>query len=141
MVSPSADVVRVRMFSPFLRMACVLVAIVLVPVSLLAAPPSSDVDAKIVGQWRVSAPGLERVYEITTGRNVKIIGGTAKDKFCHLQPADDGSYRMTVDIKSLEKIVYNPSSDELQVEFYKTKRDFDLGIVQWKSAGTRVSQK
>ena len=141
MVPPFVDVVAARTRSLFSLVIRMWVACVLLSLSAFAAPPSAEVDAKIVGRWHVSPPGLERVYEISTGRNVKIVGGDVKEKFCHLQPQEDGSYRMSVDVKSLAKIVYVAANDQLQIEFYKTKKDLDLGIALWKSAGIRLEQK
>ncbi|WP_042724355.1 hypothetical protein [Chthoniobacter flavus] len=118
-----------------------MVAFVLFTLPAFAAKPAPEDDAKVVGNWQVSGPGFNRVYEISPGHTVRILGGTRKEKDSHMQPADDGSYRMIVKGTAMEKIVYLPATDQLHIEYYNSKQDLDLGNAVWKSTGNRVAQK
>jgi hypothetical protein len=110
----------------------------LMTVSVFAAPPTAEDDAKIVGNWKVSPPGLERVYEISAGRNVKMVGGTVKDKTARLTPRNDGCYTINLEGGAIQKVVYVKADDQLVIEYFDNKKSMDLGLVRWKSAGVRV---
>lgn len=105
-----------------------------------AAPTAAD-DAKIVGRWHVSPPGMERIYEISAGRNVKIMGGTMKEKFGHLTPQNEGYYTVNLEGGAVQKIVFSAATDQLAIEYYDSKKNLELGLARWKSAGTRVPAK
>lgn len=137
----SANLALARAFAPFAPGVCVFIALLVITVSAFAAAPTAEDDAKIIGSWRVSAPHTERVYEISAGHNVKIIGGALKAKFCRLEPNDDGSYRMHVEVQRVEKIVYDAADDKLHIEYYRSEKNLELGISEWKSTGTRVADK
>jgi len=125
----------------FVRTLCFLFGFAVVTFSASAARPTPEDDAKVVGKWQISGPGFNRVYEISPGHTVRILGGAQKEKDSHMQPEDDGSYRMIVKGTAMEKIVYLAATDELRVEYYHSKQDLDLGNAVWKSTGARVAQK
>jgi len=110
----------------------------LMAVSVFAALPTTEDDAKIVGNWKVSPPGLERVYEISAGRNLKIVGGKMKDKTGRLTPRDDGAYTVNLEGGAIERLSYVRADDQLVVEYFDNKKSMDLGLVKWKSPGVRM---
>lgn len=111
----------------------------LTAVSVSAAPPTAEDDAKIVGNWKVSPPGLERVYEISTGHNLKIVGGNVKDKTGRLTPRNDASYTVNLEGGAIERIAYVRADDQLVIEYFDNKKSMDLGLVKWKSPGIRMT--
>lgn len=107
-------------------------------VSVFAAPPTAEDDAKIVGTWKVSPPGLERVYEISAGRNLKIVGGTVKDKTGRLTPRNDGAYTVNLEGGAIERVSYVRADDQLVIEYFDNRKSMDLGLIKWKSPAIRM---
>jgi len=117
-----------------------LVAFLLFSHSLLAAPPTVEDDKAIAGSWQVNPPGASRIYEITEGRTLKIIGGDKGDKRGRLMPQEDGSYLVDAD-GALLKITYLKPNDQLVVEFYHSKDDIKKGLpAGWKTNGKRYKK-
>src|SRR6185312_11063100 len=91
MVPRFAEVFPVRKRAGFFtRMLCFMFGFAIIALSTFAAKPTPEDDAKVVGKWQVSGPGFNRVYEISTGHTVRILGGAQKEKDSHMQPEDDG---------------------------------------------------
>lgn len=124
-----------NLLAPFLGSVAVSTIMV---VSIFAAPPTAEDDVKIVGNWKVSPPGLERVYEITAGRNLKIVGGKVKDKTGRLTPRNDGAYTVNLEGGAIERLSYVPTNDQLVIEYFDNRKSMDLGLVKWKSPGVRM---
>ena len=110
--------------------------------SSFGAPPTSVDEANIAGKWRVSPPNHERIYVITTGRNVKIMGGSLKEKTGRLTPQQDGSYTLNLDGDAIQRIVYVAANDQLLIEYYEPKKNLERGLPPtWKRPGIRMPEK
>lgn len=142
--TPKRSIMRLIPIPPF-RAALffiqgLVLAIFLMGIAASAALLAPADEARMAGKWIVSASGTERIYEITTGRNVKIIGSGIKDRQGHLTLQENGSFLVKLDHEELLRLTYTPSSDELIVEFFKSKKDLDMGLnAHWKTTATRKS--
>jgi hypothetical protein len=141
MTKSTRQMMVIEAITPWPAAVRAMTVVLLMVVSAFAAPPTLDDDAKIAGNWRVSPPNLERVYEISAGRSVKITGGKLKDKFARLTPQEDGSYLMNLEANSVQKIVFDAASDQLLIEHYNTRKDLALGLAAWKRPGIRMPAK
>jgi hypothetical protein len=95
----------------------------------LAAPPTVEEEGRIVGKWQVSSkPGHVRLYTISTGRNVKIVGSGLPDRSGKLAPQQDGSYFLKLDADAIQRIVFDSGKDQLVVQHYTLKKDLDRGL-------------
>ncbi len=100
-------------------------------------PPTEEDHAAIAGSWIVTAKGVERRYDITAGRNIKIVGGGYKEKRGRLTPQNDGSYHVKIDGNQILRLVYTRESDQLSVELFSEK-NLELGLSPgWKTRGVR----
>lgn len=107
---------------------------------LFAAPPTAEDDKAIVGSWQVTNPFLTRIYEISEGRSLKLVGGEQGDKRGKLMPQDDGSYLADAD-GAILRIVYVKADDQLIVTCYHSKQDLKRGLPpQWKTSGKRYQK-
>ena len=108
-----------------------------------AAPPTAADDAKIVGKWQVSSkPGHVRMYTISTGRNVKIVGGGMDDRSGRLSAQQDGSYLLKLDQDAVQRVVFDAAKDQLVIQHYTLKKDFERGLAPtWTAPGTRLPAK
>ncbi len=138
MNNPIRKSTAVEAINPFPGTVRTMMVLFLMLISAFAAPLSLEDNAKIAGNWHVSPPNLERVYEISAGLSVKITGGKLKDKFARLIPQADGSYLMNLEANSVQKVIFDTASDQLTIEHYNSRKDFQLGLVAWKRPGTRM---
>jgi len=103
-----------------------------------AASLTLSEEEKMSGKWIVNGGGKERVYEITPGRNVRIEGSGLKDRRGRLTPQPDGTYVIKLEDDTHLKLTYAPASDDLTVEYYKGKKDLELGLKpMWKVQAAR----
>ena len=116
-----------------------LITLLIAPL-LHSAPPTPEDDKAIAGSWQVSPPNANRIYEISEGRSLKIIGGDKGEKRGRLMPQEDGSYLVDADGATL-KLLYVKTGDQLVVEFYASKDDLKRGLPPgWKAKGTRYKK-
>ena len=125
--------------SLFASITCTIAVSAFTVISAFAAPPTAEDDAKIVGNWKVTPPGLERIYEISAGHNIKMIGGSVQDKSGRLTPRNDGSYTINLQGGAVQRVVYVKADDQLLIEYFDNKKSMELNLVRWKSAGIRTA--
>ncbi|MEZ0388603.1 MAG: hypothetical protein ACAI34_16140 [Verrucomicrobium sp.] len=71
---------------------------------------------------------------------MKIIGGGMADRTGRLNPQPDGSYVLKLDGEELQKVRYVPASDELEIEHFDRKKDFERGLPSnWKTVAKRMT--
>ena len=119
----------------------VLAVFALLAVSSFAAKPTPEDDLKIVGNWKVMPPHMERVYQIDATHNLKMIGTGAREKEGQLMPRDDGSYTINLERGAIERFTYDRALDQLMIEYFDNKRTMDVGMVRWKGPGVRIPAK
>lgn len=127
----------------WLRLAVGAIILLFCIVPAFAAPPTAETDAKVAGTWQVSAKqGHVRIYEISAGRNVKIVGGGREDRSGRLTPQQDGSYTLKLDDNAIQRLVFVPANDQLLIEHYDYKKNFDLSLPpDWKKPAVRIQTK
>jgi hypothetical protein len=117
-----------------------LLAFLLAAHPLSAAPPTEADDKAVAGSWQVNPPGTSRIYEISEGRTLKIVGGDKGDKRGRLMPQEDGSYLVDAD-GAILRLVHLKPDDQLIVEFYRSKDDIKRGLpFGWKATGERYKK-
>jgi hypothetical protein len=106
-----------------------------------AAPLTAADEAKMAGKWIVMSGHsgkIQRLYDITPGRNIRIAGSDLHDRKGRLTPRPDGTYFFKLEDDSNIRLKYAASSDELIVEYYKGKKDLELGLKpQWTAKAKR----
>ena len=118
-------------------LCCLLFTISFAGPDALAAAPTAEDDAKIVGTWHVKGPGFERRYEITAGRNIKIEGDGFETKRGRLLPQPTGGYVVKLEKQTL-RIALVPAADQLEVEGF-AGRNLELGLPSmWKTTAARI---
>jgi hypothetical protein len=106
----------------------------------LAVPPTPEDDKAIAGNWQVTNPFLTRIYEISEGRSLKLVGGKQPDKRAKLMPQDDGSYHADAD-GAILRIIYVKADDQILVSCYSSKQDLKKGLPpEWKTTGKRYQK-
>lgn len=132
-----------RQTTSWLQLAVGAIILLFWLVPAFAAPPTAETDAKVAGTWQVSAKqGHVRIYEISAGRNVKIVGGGRADRSGRLTPQQDGSYTLKLDGDAIQRLVFVPADDQLLIEHYDSKKNFDLSLPpDWVASAVRVQTK
>jgi hypothetical protein len=112
-------------------------AVLLLIMAVSAAPLTMAEEANMNGKWILKRPGWQRLYEISSGRSLRIEGGGLKDRNERMSVQADGSYLAKLDAGTHLKLRYTPANDELIVAFYN-KKDLELGLPpKWTAKATR----
>jgi len=117
---------------------CAIVLILLLGATAFSAAPTAQDEAGVVGSWRVSGKDFERRYDISAGRNIKIVGSGIKEKRGRLLPQQNGSYLVHLDGDGVLRLVFTKTNDQLVVECF-TRKNLELGLSSmWKVAAVRM---
>jgi hypothetical protein len=128
--------------SSFIALAAFFGALgIIAPANSAAAPLTTKEEAQMAGNWYVKNPHNERIYQITAGRNLTMSGGGLPEKKEFLSQNADGSYGSKLQragTDSYLRFVYVPASDQMTVEWYKSKKDAELGLTPgWRTVAQR----